>query len=88
MVQKAHKTIGHVTPQRPMTMEEQKQRIMQFLAQKRETFSITILSSMVQGAVQVDGLQRSLPKALVETSVEMADALMEKLYPMPKEDEE
>lgn len=73
---------------RPMSDEEKQERIMQFLTQKRETFSLTILSSMVQGAVQVDGLQRSVPKALVETSVEMADALMQKLYPMPKEDEE
>ena len=63
MVQKAQKTMGHVTPQRPMTDEEKQQRIMQILTQKREAFSLSILSGM-------------------------ADALMEKLYPMPKEDKE
>ena len=58
---------------------------MQFLQQKRESFSINILCSMVQGAVTCDGLQRSVPKALVDTSVEMADNLIKKLYPMEEE---
>lgn len=86
MQQKAHKTIGHVTPQRPMTQEEQKQRIMQFLAQKRETFSLTILSGMVQGAVTNKDVTNIQCKCLVDLAVEMADQLMEKLYPMPKEE--
>ena len=84
MVQKAHKTISHVTPQRPMTDEEKQQRIMQFLSQKRETFSITILSSMVQGWNCVSS-DHEIALDLVDTSVKMADALMEKLYPI-KED--
>ena len=88
MVQKAHKTIGHVTPQRPMTDEEKQQRIMQILTQKRETFSLTILSGMVQGAVTNKDVTNFQCKSLVELAVEMADALMEKLYPMPKEDKE
>ena len=88
MYTKAKKTISHVTPQRPMTEEEQKQRIMQFLAQKRETFSITILSGMVQGAVTNKDVTNIQCKSLVDLAVEMADALLEKLYPMPKEDEE
>ena len=86
MYTKAKKTISHVTPQRPMTQEEQKQRIMQFLAQKRETFSINILSAVAHGA-DTDWTDAEIKDA-VDISVKMADALMEKLYPMPKEDEE
>ena len=88
MVQKAHKTIGHVTPQRPMTDEEKQQRIMQVLMQKREAFSLSILSGMVQGAVTNKDVTNFQCKSLVDLAVEMADALMEKLYPMPKEDKE
>ena len=88
MVQKAHKTLGHVTTQRPMTDEEKQQRIMQILTQKRETFSLTILSGMVQGAVTNKDVTNFQCKSLVDLAVEMADALMEKLYPMPKEDKE
>ena len=86
MVQKAQKTLGHVTTQRPMTNEEKQQRIMQVLMQKRETFSLSILSGMVQGAVINKDVTNIQCKSLVDLAVEMADALMEKLYPMPKED--
>lgn len=88
MVQKAHKTMGHVTPQRPMTDEEKQQRIMQILTQKREAFSISILSGMVQGAVTNKDVTNFQFKSLVDLAVNMADVLMEKLYPMPKEDKE
>ena len=88
MVQKAHKTIGHVTPQRLMTDEEKQQRIMQILTQKRETFSISILSGMVQGAVTNKDVTNIQCKFLVDLAVNMADALLEKLYPIPKEGKE
>ena len=88
MVQKAHKTMGHVTPQRPMTDEEKQQRIMQILTQKREAFSISILSGMVQGAVTNKDVANFQCKSLVDLAVNMADALLEKLYPIPKEDKE
>ena len=88
MVQKAHKTMGHVTPQRPMTDEEKQQRIMQILTQKREAFSISILSGMLQGAVTNKDVTNIQSKSLVDLAVNMADALLEKLYPIPKEDKE
>ena len=88
MVQKAQKTLGHVTTQRPMTDEEKQQRIMQILTQKRENFSLTILSGMMQGAVTNKDVTNIQCKSIVDLAVEMADALMEKLYPMPKEDKE
>ena len=83
-----NRTLGHVTTQRPMTDEEKQQRIMQILTQKREAFSLSILSGMVQGAVTNKDVTNTQCKSLVDLSVEMADALMEKLYPMPKEDKE
>ena len=86
MVQKAQKTLGHVTPQRPMTDEEKQQRIMQFLTQKREVFSINILSGMVQGAVTNKDVTNIRCKSLVDLAVEMADALIEKLYPIKEEE--
>ena len=86
MVQKAHKTMGNVNPQRPMTDEEKQHRIMQILTQKREAFSISILSGMLQGAVTNKDVNNIQCKSLVDLAVAMADALMEKLYPMPKED--
>ena len=83
-----NRTLGYATPQRRMTDEEKQQRIMQILTQKRETFSLTILSGMVQGAVTNKDVTNIQCKSLVELAVEMADALMEKLYPIPKEDKE
>ena len=83
-----NRTLGHVTTQRPMTDEEKQQRIMQILTQKREAFSLSILSGMVQGAVTNKDVTNFQCKSLVDLAVEMADVLMEKLYPMPKEDKE
>ena len=79
MVQKAHKTMGHVTPQRPMTDEEKQARIMQFLQQRRESFSINILCSLLQNNLGVH------PEDVVIKSVDLADNLIKKLYPMEEE---
>ena len=73
------------TIQRPLTDEEKQQRIMQFLTQKRETFSLSILSGMVQGAVTNKDVTNIQCKSLVDLAVEMADALLEKLYPIKEE---
>ncbi len=74
------------TIQRPLTDEEKQQRIMQFLTQKRETFSLSILSGMVQGAVTNKDATNFQCKSLVDLAVEMADALLEKLYPIKEEE--
>ena len=73
------------TIQRPLTDEEKR---MQFLMEKREAYSIKILCVMMQGAVTNKDVTNIQCKSLVDLAVEMADALMEKLYPMPKEDKE
>ena len=80
MVQKAHKTIGHVTPQRPLTDEEKQARVMQFLAQKRESFSISILCLLLQNNPGVKN------EDVIIKAVDLADGLMEKLYPIKEEE--
>ena len=85
MYTKAKKTISHVTPQRPLTDEEKQARIMQILAQKRESFSISILCSLLQNNPGVKN------EDVITKAVNLADGLMEKLYPIkeekPKEEE-
>lgn len=80
MYTKAKKTISHVTPQRPLTDEEKQARIMQFLQQKREAFSINILCSLLQNN---PGIQ---PDDVITKAVDLADKLMEKLYPIKEEE--
>ena len=85
MYTKAKKTISHVTPQRPLTDEEKQARIMQFLQQKREQFTLTILGNVVQGWNYVS-TDKETAMDLVDISVKMADHLMEKLYPIKEEE--
>lgn len=73
-----------ITIQRPLTDEEKQQRIMQFITQKRETFSINILSAVAHGA-DTDWTDVEIKDA-VDLSVKMADALMEELYPIKEEE--
>ena len=70
------------TMQRPLTDEEKR---MQFLMEKREAYSIKILCVMMQGAVTNKDATNYRCKSLVKLAVEMADALMEKLYPIEEE---
>lgn len=72
------------TIQRPLTDEEKQQRIMQFLTQKREAFSINILSAVAHGA-DTDWSDAEIKNA-VDLSVKMADALLDKLYPIKEEE--
>jgi hypothetical protein len=79
MYTKAKKTITHVTPERPLSRDERKQRIMQFLQQRRESFSINILCSLLQNNPGVH------PEDVVIKAVDLADNLIKKLYPMEEE---
>lgn len=72
--------------QRPLTEEEKKFKIAQFLQQKRETISVNLLCNLVHGAITNKNVTNMDCKSLVDLSVEMADALIEKLYPLPEED--
>ena len=71
-----------VTAQRLIVDEEKR---MQFLMEKREAYSIKILCVMMQGAVTNKDVTNYRCKSLVKLAVEMADALMEKLYPIKEE---
>ena len=93
MQQKAKKTISHVTPVRPLTDEEKKERVIRFLAQKREQYTISILQGIVanpavvgrKSSVSADGSfteTAEINNGLVNKAVEMADELLEKLYPL------
>ena len=64
----------------PLTDEQKAQQVARFLAQKRETFAQGILFNLCQG-IGPDA-SSAQAKALVHLSVEMADALMEELYPL------
>ena len=71
-----------VTAQRLIAEEEKR---MQFLMEKREAYSIKILCVMMQGAVTNKDVTNYRCMSLVKLAVEMADALMEKLYPIEEE---
>ena len=53
---------------------------MQILAQKRESFSISILCSLLQNNPGIH------PDDVLTKAVNLADGLIEKLYPMPEEE--
>ena len=64
-------------PQRPAISEEEKKaQVERFLAQKRESFAISILCNLCRVTAKAD-------IELVKQSVQMADALFEELYPLP-----
>lgn len=64
-------------PQRPAISEEEKKaQVERFLAQKRESFAINILCNLCRVTAKAD-------IELVKQSVQMADALIEELYPLP-----
>ena len=78
----------------PEQIQEQKRnQALQMLIQKREGFAINILCNLCQGASQrvvatMDSTKLTLDTTgLVDKAVEMADHLLEKLYPV-KEDKQ
>ena len=86
------------TIQRPLTDEEKQARIMQFLSQKREQFSINILNGLCSNPKTLEervvvssrgGQHTEISNAekVVNLAVDMADKLLEKLYPIKEEEE-
>ena len=69
---------------KPLTEEEKKIKIMQFLQQKREQFSITILNGLCHNLK--DNTPVEIDKDVVDIAVGMADKLLEKLYPIKQEE--
>lgn len=65
--------------QRPLTEQEKQARIMQFLQQKRETYSLNILCSLLHNNPGIH------PDDVITKAVAIADGLLEKLYPIKEE---
>ena len=65
------------TKPRPLSEEEKKAQVERFLAQKRESFAVNILCNLCRVTKKAD-------LDLVKQSVQMADALLEELYPIPE----
>ena len=70
-------------PAKPLTEAEKQARIMQFLHQKRESFALNILCNLCK--TLGDDATNAQAKSLVGLSVEMAEELIERLYPLPEE---
>ena len=95
MSNKPNKPIQLNPVQRPLTDEEKQARAMQFLAQKREQYAINILHGLCSNPDAVSktivanakGTHTEINNgdALVTKAVEIADLLLEKLYPIKEE---
>ena len=67
---------------RELTPEKQ-EAMVRFFTQKRESFTTGILFNLCQNPAMGD----ADPKTVVDHAVEMADHLLEKLYPLKEESE-
>ena len=67
-----------------LTPEQKQEAMVRFFTQKRESFTTGILFNLCQNPSVLDGLDG---KSLVDTAVDMADYLIEKLYPLKEESE-
>ena len=83
MANKPTKTIKQVPP-RTLSDQEKKAQIIRFLQQKREQFTLMILpglcTNMGKDATNAHAM------LMVDLAVDMADHLMEKLYPIKEEE--
>ena len=86
MTNKPTKPINHAKVVTPEQIRQQKEnQALAMLVQKRETFAINILVSLVKGWNYVS-TDKVTAVDLVDRAVEMADHLLEKLYPVTRED--
>ena len=67
----------------PLTPEQKQEAMVRFFTQKRESFTTGILFNLCQNPAMGD----ADPKTVVDHAVEMADHLLEKLYPLKEESE-
>lgn len=70
---------------RELTPEQKQEAMVRFFTQKRESFATGILFNLCQNAGLLNG--QLDPKELVNAAVDMADYLLEKLYPLKEESE-
>ena len=69
---------------RELPPEQKQEAMVRFFTQKRESFTTGILFNLSQNPSVLDDLDG---KSLVDTAVDMADYLIEKLYPLKEESE-
>lgn len=69
---------------KPLTEEEKKNMIIKQFMDKRERFALKILHGLCTN-MGVDATNAHA-KAMVDLSVEMADALLERLYPLEEKE--
>ena len=87
MANKPTKPVHHAKVFTPEQIQEQKKnQALAMLVQKRETFAVNILCHLVHGWNYVS-TDKVTALDLVDRAVEMADHLLEKLYPV-KEDKQ
>lgn len=67
----------------PLTPEQKQEAMLRFFTQKRESFATGILFNLCQNPAMAD----TDPMIAVDHAVEMADYLIEKLYPLKDESE-
>ena len=82
MSNKPTKPLKVISKQRPSAEEEQMKRLVYF-AQRREGIATNILCSLTHG--REPGRSEDDLMEYVDFSVEMADRLLEKLYPKPED---
>lgn len=82
MASKSMKPSATARP-KELTPQEKADQIARFLSQKRESFALSAFAGICRHADPTTD-----PKAVATWSVQAADALMEKLYPIVKEGEE
>lgn len=66
-----------------LTPEQKQEAMVRFFTQKRESFTTGILFNLCQNSA----MGGADPKVVVDHAVEMADYLIEKLYPLKEESE-
>lgn len=66
-----------------LTPEQKQEAMLRFFTQKRESFATGILFNLCQNPA----MQDADPRVIVDHAVEMADHLIEKLYPLKEESE-
>lgn len=69
----------------PLTPEEQQEKIIRFLSQKREAFTTGILFNLCHEFASGSVPTEAEAVSLVDRAVSMADHLLEKLYPLKEE---
>ena len=74
---------GQVREMKPLTQEEREAQAARMYMQKRESIATGILFNMCHNPAMAD----TDPRVVVDSAVEMADYMIEKLYFTPKEEE-